>query len=121
MRPVSPIAGPARVVRIDPPDGTVGVFRDACVVAHLSQPIDPDSVSNESFCVADGVDHVPATVRMSPDRRTILWQPLRWLSPDRDHRVRLCGVRDSAGADVSAHESVFRSCSLLSQDMAAAD
>lgn len=97
----------ARVLRVDPPDGARGVFRDAPVVACLSRPADTRTVSPETFVVMDDEGAVPGGVWTSLDGRVVVWTPGRLLSAGKLHCVRLAGVRDVHGRDLRVHESAF--------------
>lgn len=96
-----------RVLRVDPPDGARGVFRDAPVVASLSRPADTRTVSPETFVVMDDEGAVPGGVWTSLDGRVVVWTPVRLLSAGKLHCVRLAGLRDVQGRDMSVHESAF--------------
>ena len=54
-----------RVQHLDPPDRARGVFRDSPVVARLSRPVDPVTVSPETFLVMDEHGVVPGGVCFS--------------------------------------------------------
>ncbi len=95
------------VVRVDPPDGARGVFRDAPVIACFSRPVDRHSVSPDTFLVLDEEGDVPGDVWTSLDGRVAVWTPSRLFAPARVHCVRLAGVRDFKGRDLSVHESAF--------------
>lgn len=97
----------ARVLRVDPPDGARGVFRDAPVVACLSRPADTRTVSPETFVVMDDTGAVPGGVWTSLDGRIVVWTPVRLLSAGKIHCVRLAGLRDVHGGDMRVHESAF--------------
>lgn len=95
------------MLRVDPPDGARGVFRDAPVVACLSRPADTRTVSPETFVVMDDEGAVPGGVWTSLDGRVVVWTPGRLLSAGKLHCVRLAGVRDVHGRDLRVHESAF--------------
>lgn len=95
------------VLRIDPPDGARGVFRDAPVVASFSRPADPRTISPETFLVLDEDGSVPGGVWTSLDGRVAVWTPARLLSAGALHCVRLAGLRDRQGRALSVHESAF--------------
>ena len=96
-----------RVRHLDPPDGARGVFRDAPVVACLSRAVDPRTVSPETFLVIDEDGRVSGGVWTSLDGRLVVWTPARLLRAGKLHSVRLAGLRDVRGRDMSVHESVF--------------
>jgi Bacterial Ig-like domain len=104
-----------RVQHLDPPDGAHGVFRDSPVVARLSRPVDPLTVSPETFLVMDGP--VPGGVWTSLDGRVAVWTPARLLSAGRLHCVRLAGMRDRHGRELVVHESGFEPGDLALGDL----
>ncbi len=115
-RPAQPLLddGPTRVASIDPSDGASGVFCDACVMARLSAPADPATLSPETFMIEDDSGVVPARLRMSADRRVLIWIATRPLAPGVPHVVRLAGLRDARGRPVAPHRSQFVPCELKS-------
>jgi hypothetical protein len=108
---------PTRVVRIDPSDGATGVFKDTPVVARLSQPGDPSSLSPRTFRVLDEAGEVPARVRMSRDGTVVIWQAERLLEADVPHLVTCSGLKDRRGRQVSPHLSQFVVCDLSRADL----
>ena len=108
---------PSRVLRIDPPDGAKGVFRDAPVVACFSHPADGNTVSAETFVVLDEQGAVPGGVWTSLDGRIAVWTPRRLLSAGKLHCVRLAGLRDRHGRDLPVHESAFVPCEVSLSDL----
>lgn len=106
-----------RVLRIDPPDGARGVFRDAPVVACFSRPADPASVSADTFVIMDEHGGVPGDVWISLDGRVAVWTPDRLLSAGQLHCIRLAGLRDVQGRDMTVHESLFVPGDLSSGDL----
>jgi len=108
---------PARVVRVDPMDGATGVFKDAPVVARLSLPADPSSLTAETFHVMDAEGMVPARLRVSPDASVIIWQAERLLRPDTPHFVIASGLRDQRGRSVTPHLSRFVPCDVSRGDL----
>jgi hypothetical protein len=117
-RPTQPLLddGPPRVESIDPRDGASGVFCDACVMARLSSPADPETLSAETFVIEDHEGVVPARLRLSADRRVLVWIAARPLAPGVAHVVRLSGLRDSSGQELAPHRSQFVPCELRSTD-----
>ena len=109
--------GPVRVLRVDPPDGTRGVFRDTRVVCCLSRPVDTRTVSVETFIVSDESGVVPGGVWTSLDGRIAVWTPGRLLTAGKVHSVRLARVRDLSGRDVDVHESTFVPCDVSLDDL----
>ena len=108
---------PTRVVRIDPCDGATGVFKDTPVVARLSQPADPSTLSPRAFRVLDEAGEVPARVRLSRDGSVVIWQAERLLQADSQHVVTCSGLVDRRGREVSPHLSRFLVCDLARADL----
>jgi hypothetical protein len=106
-----------RVQHLDPPDGARGVFRDAPVVARLSRPVDPLTVTPETFLVMDEHGPVPGGVWTSLDGRLAVWTPGRLLIAGRLHCVRLAGFRDRHGLELVVHESGFEPGDLALGDL----
>jgi hypothetical protein len=98
---------PTRVLRVDPADGLTGVFRDTPVLARLSRPAEPMSLSARTFRVEDAAGPVPGRARLSPDGRVVIWRGDRLLDPAIEHLVVLAGLRDERGREVLAHLSRF--------------
>lgn len=107
-----PDEGGPSVVRVDPWDGAVGVFRDTPVLARLSHAAAASSLSAASFSVVDAHGPVPGSPRLSPDARVVIWTPERLLAPGLVHFVRASGLRDLRGREVSPHLSRFVPCDL---------
>ena len=105
------------VLRVDPADGSRGVFRDAPVVVCFSRPADRRTVSAETFLVVDEEGVVAGEVWTSLDGRVAVWTPAGLLTPGRVHGVRLAGVRDLRGGEVSVHESAFVPGALARSDL----
>jgi hypothetical protein len=103
--------------RVEPPDGATQVFRDAPVVLRLSRPVDPTSVSAETFRIQDPEGPVPGSVRVSPDRRVVIWGGERPLRAGAVHFVEARGLRDSRGCAVPPHLSRFVPCDLARDDL----
>lgn len=95
------------VLRVDPADGARGIFRDAPVIACFSRPADRHSLSVETFLVLDEEGSVPGDVWTSLDGRVAVWTPARLLVPGRVHCIRIAGIRDLRGCEMSVHESAF--------------
>ena len=106
-----------RVQHLDPPDGARGVFRDAPGVARLSRPVDPLTVSAETFVVMDEHGLIPGGVWTSLDGRVAVWTPARLLTPGRLHCVRLAGISDRQGRNLVVHESAFEPGDLALGDL----
>lgn len=109
--------GPPSLVRVDPGDGATGVFRDAPVVARFSHPLEPSSLSGQTFRVWDGGGPVPGLARLCPARDVVVWQGDRALLSDLTHFVMASGLRDIRGRDVAPHLSRFVTCSLVRRDI----
>ena len=105
-----------RIEVIDPADGARTVFRDACVLARFTSPADPASLSSATFHIEDDDGIVPATLRLSPDRRVLIWKADRPLIPGMRHVIQAQGVRDAQGRPVASHRSDFVPCDLASTD-----
>ena len=105
----------AQVLRIDPADGEMGVFRDDPVVATLSHPADLASLAPEVFRVADDEGDVPGIVRPSPDARVLVWTPARPLRPAA-HDLVIEGLRDLRGREMAPHRSRFTAGRFAARD-----
>ena len=92
------------VLRVNPEDGAVGVFRDAPVIVSLSHPVDPGSLTPEAVRVetSDGAV-VEGRVRPSPDGAVLIWTAARSLTAGTVHFVALRGLRDRRGLDLKPH------------------
>lgn len=110
-------SGPTRIERVDPSDGSTGVFRDVPVLARFSRPVGDASVDAASFRVEDELGILPGVLQLSPDRAVAIWQPERRLRAGVEHRVVVRGVRDLRGEPVEPHESAFRTGSLSREDV----
>ena len=88
MRPFLPLESESVFVsRVEPEDGAAGVFRDALVLARLSHPVDPRSLSGHTFQVSDPAGVVPSRLEVSPDGYVVIWRPSRLLDPWVEHEV----------------------------------
>jgi hypothetical protein len=97
----------AFVAHVEPGDGAAGVFRDAVVLARLSHPVDPGSLSDATFQVSCPTGLVPSRLELSPDRCVLIWRPERLLDPGLEHEVVAQGLRDQRGRPVAPHRSRF--------------
>jgi len=104
---------PTRVLRVDPRDGAMGVFRDTPVVVRLSYPAHPESLSATTFHVEGPRGAVPGRVSMSPDGQCLIWTGERLFAPDALHFVVVRGLVDRRGRDVEPHVSRFLPCDLV--------
>jgi hypothetical protein len=109
--------GPPRVLRIDPHDGAVGVFRDATIVARLTHPVDPHSLAPAAFEVHAPSGPVPGRFVASPDGEVLMWRAERPLEPGVEHEVRLHGLRDRDGRELALHRSGFVACDLVGREV----
>jgi hypothetical protein len=108
--------GQTRIERIDPSDGADGVFRDACVMAWLTAPADPATLSSSTFRIEDDQGPIPARLRLSPNRLVLIWMAERLLVPGVAHVVHSDGLRDTHGGAVAPHCSRFMPIDLISTD-----
>ena len=108
MRPFLPFETEAVFVsNVEPEDGAAGVFRDALVLARLSHPVDPRSLSGLTFQVSDPTGVVPSRLEVSSDGYVVIWRPSRLLDPWVEHEVVATGLRDQRGRPVAPHRSRF--------------
>jgi hypothetical protein len=118
LRPVTgPQAGGAYVVRVEPPDGAAGVFRDGPVLVRVSQPLDRRSLSGDTVSVVDAFGAIPARIELSVDAHVVIWRPERSLLPCLEHRLEVRGLRDRSGSEVPAHVSRFFPGGLSSHEL----
>lgn len=107
----------AFVAHVEPGDGAAGVFRDAMVLARLSHPVDPGSLSGATFQVSCPTGSVPSRIELSPDGRVLIWRPERLLDPGVEHEVVAHGLRDRRGRPVAPHRSRFVPGTLAFRDL----
>ena len=115
------VAGDAEapsVLRVNPEDGAVGVFRDAPVIVSLSHPVDLRSLTPEAVRVetSDGAV-VEGRVSPSPDGAVLIWTAVRTLTAGTVHFVALRGLRDRRGLDLKPHVTRFVPCDLTLSDL----
>jgi hypothetical protein len=108
---------PPRVLRIDPGEGTAGVFRDTPVVALLSHAADRQSLDPHVLVVTDTSSRVPGRVVLSPDGRVLVWQSDRLLNPGEPHEVQCAGLRDLRGREIAGLFTRFVPCDLSWSDL----
>jgi hypothetical protein len=108
---------PARILRVEPRDGATGVFRDTPIVASVSHPLLPSSLTAEAFAVEDEIGAVPGRPALSPDGRCVVWRAERLLVPGAAHRVTVAGLRDVRGRTMAPHRSAFVPCDLTFRDL----
>ena len=106
------------VARVEPEDGASGVFRDAVVLARLSHPLDPASLSGETFQVCGPAGSVPSRLELSSDHRVLIWRAEALLEAGVEHQVVADGLRDHRGRPVAPHRSRFVAGTLAFQDVA---
>jgi hypothetical protein len=104
---------PARVLRVDPRDGAMGVFRDSPVIVRLSGPVDPFSISADTFHVEGPRGAVAGRVGLSPDALCLIWSGDERFATDALHFVVVRGLVDQRGRPVAPHVSRFVSCDLI--------
>jgi hypothetical protein len=83
------------------------------VVASLTHPADPSTLSSSTFRVEEEAAVVPARLMLSPDGRAVIWRGRRLLTPNREHRVVISGLRDVHGREVAGHTGWFVPCDLF--------
>jgi hypothetical protein len=105
---------PPAVVRVDPDDGRVGVFCDAPVVLHVSQPLDESSLAAATFSVRDPAGAVPGELRVVGRGDVLVWRAARPLRPDAPHFVVVSGLCDRRGRELPRHLSRFVPCAFTS-------
>jgi hypothetical protein len=110
-------AGVAFVAHVEPVDGAAGVFRDAVVLARVSHPVDPGSLSQTTFQVWSANGLVPSHVELSSDRCVLIWRADRLLDPGLEHEVVAEGLRDQRGMPVAPHRSCFVPGTLAFSDL----
>lgn len=104
------------VLRVNPEDGAIGVFRDAPVIVSLSHPIDPESLHGFRVETSDGAV-LDGRVIPSPDGAVLMWTPSRALTPGGVHFVVLRGLRDRRGRELTPHVTRFVPCDLSLSDL----
>lgn len=108
---------PPSITRVEPPDGATQVLCDAPVIVRLSRPLDPASVSTETFSIQDSEGPVPGSVQISPDLRGVVWGGERHLRPGALHFVVARGLRDDRGRPIPPLWSCFIPCDLARDDL----
>jgi hypothetical protein len=111
---------PPTVLRVNPEDGAVGVFRDAPVIVSLSHPIDPAALTLTPDAVrvetGDG-SVVEGRVSVSPDGAVLIWTAVHGLAAGAIHFVAVRGLRDRRGLDLRPHVTRFVPCDLTLADL----
>jgi len=106
------------ILRVNPEDGAVGVFRDTPVIVSLSHPVDLDSLTPGALRVetSDG-SVVEGRVVPSPDGAVLIWTATSALTAGAVHFVALRGLRDRRGLDLNPHVTRFVPCDLTLADL----
>ena len=78
---------------------------DYPVVAVFSAPVDPASVSKESFAVTAGVNEVDGTFSYSDDGSVVIFKPTADLVDGQAYTVTLDGITDQSGDALNAAQS----------------
>lgn len=106
------------VLRVNPEDGAVGVFRDAPVIVSLSHPVDPRALTPDAVRVetSDGTV-VEGRVSASPDGAVLIWTAAGGLTAGAIHFVAVRGLRDRRGLDLRPHVTRFVPCDLTLADL----
>jgi len=104
---MQPEAREARVLRVEPGDGTTGVLRDSAVVLKLSCPVDESSLGRDVVTVRDSDGPVEGRLLASGEGDLLVWQPRRPLRAGVLHFVLARGLRDCAGRELPEHCSRF--------------
>ena len=78
---------------------------DYPVVAVFSAPVDPASVSKESFAVTAGVNEVDGTFSYSDDGSVVIFKPTADLVDGQAYTVTLDGITDQSGDALNAVQS----------------
>lgn len=107
---------PPAVLHVDPDDGRVGVFCDALVVLHVSQPLDEASLVAATFSVRDPAGAVPGELRVVGRGDVLVWRAARRLRPDAPHFVLVSGLLDRRGRELPRHLSRFVPCAFTSAE-----
>ena len=99
-----PDAGGLALASNSPVDGATQKA-DYPVVAVFSAPVDPASVSKESFAVTAGVNEVDGTFSYSDDGSVVIFEPNADLVDGQAYTVTLDGITDQSGDALDAAQS----------------
>ena len=99
-----PDAGSLALASNSPVDGATQKA-DYPVVAVFSAPVDPASVSKESFAVTAGVNEVDGTFSYSDDGSVVIFKPNADLVDGQAYTVTLDGITDQSGDALNAAQS----------------
>ncbi|HAD45075.1 MAG TPA: hypothetical protein DD717_06250 [Alcanivorax sp.] len=99
-----PDAGSLALASNSPVDGATQKA-DYPVVAVFSAPVDPASVSKESFAVTAGVNEVDGTFSYSDDGSVVIFKPTADLVDGQAYTVTLDGITDQSGDALNAAQS----------------
>jgi hypothetical protein len=105
------------VVRVEPPDGSSGILRDAPVVARISHRIDPRTVADDTVRLSSRAGAVAMRLEVSRDGFILIGRPERPLDPGVEHRLELEGLRDRRGRAIVRHSSRFVPGPMGSRDL----
>jgi spore maturation protein SpmB len=96
---------PPTMEAVSPVDGAVGVAVNAQIIARLSEPLDPSSVSATTISLDPPVT---GNVALAADGVTITFTPpAPYLAPATMYSVRVSGVRDLVGNVLTPVSSTF--------------
>ncbi len=102
---------------VNPSDGATQVLCDSPVVLHLATRVDPSTLSAETVMIEDPDGPIEGSLRVSPDRRVVIWGAGRPLKAGVLHFVSIRGLRDADGRMFPAHLSSFVPCDLARDDL----
>jgi hypothetical protein len=105
------------VRRVDPVDGSTGIFRDASIVLHVSHRLDESSLDASAFGVWDLEGPVPGTFTLAGCGDVLVWTGTRPLRADVVHVVVARGLRAADGHEIPEHCSRFVPCALAFEDL----
>ncbi|MEO1086328.1 MAG: Ig-like domain-containing protein, partial [Acidobacteriota bacterium] len=90
---------PPGVLRSNPRNGAVQVPEDANLLVTFTEPVDLESLSGTAIQLYDVTAGQPlaTTFQLRPGDREVLITPVVAMAPDRDIRLTIQGVRDTAG------------------------
>jgi Bacterial Ig-like domain len=111
------VSRPPGVDAVNPSDGATQVLCDSPVVLHLATRVDPSTLSAETVMIEDANGPIEGSLRVSPDRRVVIWNARRPLKAGVLHFVSIRGLRDADGRAFPAHLSSFVPCDLARDDL----
>ncbi len=89
-----PITSPATLAVISPANGQAGTPVNTQVVAVMSAPVDPGTITNSSITVMNGGTPVAGTVTLASDEKTLTFVPAANLSVSTLYSVTVGGFLD---------------------------